>query len=119
MAALEYDLGRSRAKHSKMKRVNGGRQMARRTSTEGTIPDQLSGDTECAGDTEQDGVELHLRQSVVGQQNARVGVDIGPGVLGFAGLAQKLRTGMKKSRRVADIPRARYRARCCKSVRRA
>ena len=30
------------------------------TSTKGTVPNELRGDTECTGDTEQDGVEFHL-----------------------------------------------------------
>lgn len=60
-----------------------------RTSTESTIPDELGGDTEGTGDTEEDGVEVHLVKTVVGQEDTRVSVDVGPGVLGLASLLFK------------------------------
>ena len=55
-----------------------------RTSTKGTIPDELSSNAEGTGDTKQDGVEVHLVHAVVGQEDTRVSIDIGPGVLGLA-----------------------------------
>ena len=54
--------------------------------TEGTVPDKLSGDTKGTGDTEQDGVELHLVEAVVGKEDTGVRVHVGPWVLSLAGL---------------------------------
>lgn len=51
---------------------------------EGTVPDELRGDTEGARDTEQDGVEVLLVETVVGEEDAGVGVDVGPGVCGMS-----------------------------------
>jgi hypothetical protein len=45
---------------------------------EGAVPDELRGDTEGARDTEQDGVERLLLEAVVGEEDTRVGVDVGP-----------------------------------------
>lgn len=47
---------------------------------EGTVPDELGGDTEGTRDTEEDGVEVLLVEAVVGEEDTRVGVDVGPGV---------------------------------------
>jgi hypothetical protein len=47
---------------------------------EGSVPDELGDDTEGSRDTEQDGVEVLLVEAVVGEEDTRVGVDIGPGV---------------------------------------
>ena len=60
------------------------------TSTESTIPDELSGNTKGTGNTKEDGVELHLVEAVVGEEDTRVGVDVGPGVLGLAGFEEDL-----------------------------
>lgn len=50
----------------------------------------MSSNTEGTGNTEEDCVELHLVETVVGQENTRVGVNIGPGVLSLASLSEKL-----------------------------
>ena len=57
-----------------------------RTGTKSTIPDKLGGDTERTGDTEQDSVKLHLSQPVVGEEDTRVSIDVGPWILGFSSL---------------------------------
>ena len=62
-----------------------------RTGTKGTIPNKLGGNTECTGDTEQDGIELHLSQPVMGEEDTRVSINVGPWVLGFSGLMFTLR----------------------------
>ena len=56
------------------------------TSTEGTVPDELGSNTERTGDTEENGVEVHLVETVVGQEDTRVSIDVGPGVLGLSSL---------------------------------
>jgi hypothetical protein len=56
------------------------------TCTKGTIPDQLSSNTKRTGHTEEHSVELHLVESVVRQENTRVGVNVGPWVLSLASL---------------------------------
>lgn len=61
------------------------------TSTEGTIPDELSSNTERTGYTKQHGVELHLMKTVVGQESTRMGVDIRPRVLRLASLKKDVR----------------------------
>jgi hypothetical protein len=48
--------------------------------TESSVPDELRDDTESSGNTEQDGVEVLLGKTVVGKEDTRVGVDIGPWV---------------------------------------
>lgn len=53
---------------------------------ESTIPDELGDDTERARHTEQDGVEVLLGKTVVGEENAGMGVDVRPRVLGLAHL---------------------------------
>jgi hypothetical protein len=60
-------------------------------STEGTVPNELSSNTEGTGYTEEYGVVLHLVKSVVGKKYTRVGVDVGPGVLGLASLEEDIR----------------------------
>lgn len=47
---------------------------------EGTVPDELRGNTKGTRNTEEDGVEVLLVETVVGEEDTRVGVDIGPGV---------------------------------------
>jgi hypothetical protein len=47
---------------------------------EGTVPDELGRDTEGTRDTEEDGVEVLLVEAVVGEEDTRVSVDVGPGV---------------------------------------
>jgi hypothetical protein len=48
--------------------------------TESSVPDELRDDTEGSGDTEQDGVEVLLVETVVGEEDTGVGVDVGPRV---------------------------------------
>jgi hypothetical protein len=70
----------------------------RRTSTKGTIPDELCSNTKGTGDTEEDGVVLHLGEAVVGEEDTRVGINVGPGVLGFAGLLRIISVSRYNSR---------------------
>ena len=51
----------------------------------------MSSNTEGTGDTEEDSVELHLVKAVVGEEHTRVGIDVGPGVLGLASLEEDVR----------------------------
>ena len=53
-----------------------------------TVDDQLGQDTNGTGNTEQDGVVVGLSQAVVLEENTRVGIDVGEGVLGLAVLGQ-------------------------------
>lgn len=62
--------------------LNGG--------TDGTVDDELGKDTKGSGDTKEDSVVGLLSQAVVLQQDTRVGVHIGPGVLGLAVLGEDL-----------------------------
>lgn len=55
---------------------------------DGTVDDELGQDTDRAGHTEEDRVEARLGQAVVLEQDARVRVDVGEGVLGLAVLGQ-------------------------------
>jgi hypothetical protein len=60
--------------------------------TESSVPDELGDDTECSRDTEEDGVEVLLVETVaslsvvslvvdlLSEEDTRVGIDIGPGV---------------------------------------
>lgn len=47
---------------------------------EGTVPDKLGSNTKGTRDTKEDGVEVLLVEAVVGEEDTRVGVDVGPGV---------------------------------------
>lgn len=53
---------------------------ARETYTESSVPDELRNNTKGTGDTEEDGVEVLLVETVVSKEDTRVGVDVGPGV---------------------------------------
>lgn len=88
MAAVEYDLGRSRAMGvpGSINFASLGKKVDGLTSTKGTVPDQLSGDTKRTRNTEQNGVEVHLRETIVSQKHTRVSIDIRPRVLGFTSL---------------------------------
>lgn len=48
--------------------------------TESSVPDELRSNTESSGNTEQDGVEVLLVETVVGKEDTRVGIHVGPGV---------------------------------------
>ena len=61
------------------------------TSPEGTVPDELGSNTERTRDTEEDGVEVHLVETVVRQENTGVRIDVRPGVLRLAGLEEDAR----------------------------
>lgn len=58
------------------------------TSTESTVPDELGCDTKRTRDTEEDSVEVHLVETVVGQEHTGVRVDVRPGVLRLTGLEE-------------------------------
>ena len=53
-------------------------------------PDEVSEAAERAGDSEEDGVVLHLGEAVVLEEDTRVGINVGPGVLGLALLGEDL-----------------------------
>ena len=55
---------------------------------ESAIPDEGREDTEGAGDTEEDSVVLVLSHAVVDEEAARVGINVGPGVLGLTVLSE-------------------------------
>jgi len=65
---------------------DGQKYQSKLTSTEGTIPDELSGNTKSTRDTKENGVVLHLGQTVMSEENTRMSIDVGPGVLGLASL---------------------------------
>lgn len=56
--------------------------------TKSTVDDQLGKDTNGTGHTEQDGVVVSLGQTVVLEENSRVGIDVGVRVLGLSVLGQ-------------------------------
>lgn len=56
------------------------RESARKTYTKSTVPDELRNNTKGTGDTEEDGVEVLLVETIVSKEDTRVGVDVGPGV---------------------------------------
>lgn len=58
---------------------------------DGAVDDKLGKDTESAGDTEEDGVEVLLGEAVVLEEDTGVGVDVGVGVLGLAVLGEDTR----------------------------
>mmetsp|Transcript_7078 Transcript_7078/g.21611 ORF Transcript_7078/g.21611 Transcript_7078/m.21611 type:complete len:462 (+) Transcript_7078:264-1649(+) len=55
---------------------------------EGAVPEELGEGAEGAGDAEEDGVVVVLGEAVVPEEDARVGVDVGVGVLGLAVLGE-------------------------------
>jgi hypothetical protein len=59
-------------------------------STNSTVNDELGKDTESTGNTEQNSVVGLLSKTVVLEENTRVGVHIGPGVLGLTVLGENL-----------------------------
>jgi hypothetical protein len=91
MAAVEYDLGRSRAENLNEPCVLAQQKAETLTSTKSTIPDELSSHTKRPRHTKEDSVELHLVHAVVSQQHTRVSVNIRPWVLGLASLQQDIR----------------------------
>ena len=56
--------------------------------TQSTVPDQLGQHSETTGDTEENGVEVLLNQTIGREEDTRVGIDVGPGVLGLAVLEE-------------------------------
>lgn len=68
---------KKRGKESEMRVVSEG---ARETYTESSVPDELRNNTKGTGDTEEDGVEVLLVETVVSKEDTRVGVNVGPGV---------------------------------------
>lgn len=60
--------------------LNGG--------TDGAVDDELGKDTNGARNTEEDGVVVGLGETVVLEEDTRVGVDVGEGVLGLAVLGE-------------------------------
>ena len=60
-------------------------------STDCAVNDELGKDTNGAGDTKENSVVVGLGQSIVLQEDSRVGIDIGVGVLGLSVLSQDTR----------------------------
>jgi len=58
---------------------------------ESAIPDERGENTESARDTEKNGVVLVLSHAVVDEQATRVGIHVGPGVLGLTVLGEDAR----------------------------
>ena len=56
--------------------------------TQSSVPNELGSNTQSSGNTKENGVVVLLGESVSRQQDTRVGIDVGPGVLGLAGLQQ-------------------------------
>jgi len=56
--------------------------------TEGTVPAELREDTKGTGDTEEDGVVVLFNETIVLEEDTRVGVYVGPWVLGLTVLGQ-------------------------------
>lgn len=59
--------------------------------TEGTVPAELREDTKGTGDTEEDGVVVLFNETIVLEEDTRVGVYVGPWVLGLTVLGQDTR----------------------------
>jgi hypothetical protein len=57
-----------------------------RTGAERAVPNELRSYTKRARYTEKYRVVLHLRQTIVGQERSRMGVDVRPGVLCLSSL---------------------------------
>jgi len=66
--------------------MTGERIISKLTSTEGTIPDELSGHTKGTRNTKENSVVLHLGQTIMSEENTRMSIDVGPGVLGLSSL---------------------------------
>jgi hypothetical protein len=64
--------------------VNGVALWSLQGHTECTVPAELRKVTEGTGDTEEDSVVALLDKTVVLKENARVGINIGPGILGLS-----------------------------------
>lgn len=56
--------------------------------TKGTVPAELSEDTEGTGDTEEDSVVVLLDKTIVLEEDTRVGINVRPWVLGLSVLSQ-------------------------------
>lgn len=89
------------------------------TSTKSTVPDELSSNTKGAGDTEENGVILHLIKSIVGEEDTRVGVNVGPGVLGLASLPRNMSEMNTIIAKQVNEPQGEYQEQGCKFGRRA
>ena len=87
IASVEYDLGRSRAASIFGEACFYNNEVGALTSTERTIPDKLCSNAECARNTEEYGVVVHLVETIVGQEHTGVRVDVRPGVLSLASLS--------------------------------
>lgn len=67
-----------------------------------TVPDQLSSNTQGTRDTKEDGVVVLFLQAIVLEQDTRVGVDVGPRVLGLAVFSKNTRLNNKKQNESMD-----------------
>jgi len=66
--------------------MTGERIISKLTSAEGTIPDELSSHTKGTRNTKENSVILHLGQTIMSEENTRMSIDVGPGILGFSSL---------------------------------
>jgi hypothetical protein len=64
-----------------------------------TIPDQLRGNTESTRNTEENGVVILLSETVVLEEDTRVGIHIGPRVLGLTVLSKNSRLRRKREKK--------------------
>lgn len=71
--------------------LSGERLGALNGRADSAVNDELGKDTNGAGNTKEDGVVAGLGQAVVLEENTRVGIDVGEGVLGLAVLSQDTR----------------------------
>jgi len=80
MVIVEYKICKSNIP------LNGG--------TDGAVNDELGKDTNGTRNTEEDGVVVSLGQAIVLEENTRVGIDVGVGVLGLAVLGKNARSDL-------------------------
>src|SRR5690606_34726907 len=73
---------------------DGGGDIPLNGHAKGTVDDQLGKNTDGAGDTEQDSVVVGLGETIVLQENTRVGVNIGVRVLGLSVLGKNARSNL-------------------------
>jgi len=78
--------------------LSGDRLRALKREAVSTRPDLLGENTEGARNTEQDSVVLVLSETVVGKEDTRVGINVGPRVLGLTVLLENIRGNLVDTR---------------------
>ena len=79
-----------------------GMAVFQREHTESAVPGERGEDTKSARDAKEHGVVVHLLEAVVLEENARVGIDVGPGVLGLALLEKDRRDNLVEASNEVD-----------------